>query len=221
MTITLLIAHLSSGSVLIPLSIAIIQWKKLPVELKILRWVIICALLTDACSLIFFSFSLNTHVLGNSYLLVQFFLLVNVYGFHSRNQKQVILIYVLFTVFYIINISFFQGFFTFNTNAIVVSSLLLIFLSLRYFYKLLIELPSIHIQKLPMLWISFAVLTYYSGTLFIFLASNLLFQSTDEPAVMMWILHNLLNIAKNILFAIALWQSYRNVRSSTLSSSAP
>jgi hypothetical protein len=203
------------------MSLAVIQWNKLLFELAILRWSIVCSLLIDCASLILFKYSVNTHPLGNTYLLIQFTLLFWIYAIQFKNRPPLKLAYIAFIIFYIINLFFFQGFVFFNTNSNALASLILIFLALQYFYRLMYELPSVHIHRLPMLWISFAVLTYYSGTLFIFLASNYFFQSTEESAVMMWILHNLLNITKNILFAIGLWHSYHKVKSSTLSSSAP
>jgi hypothetical protein len=98
--------------------------------------------------------------------------------------------------------------------------LVLIGFSLFYFYRLLNELPIIHIQHLPMFWVSVSVLTYYAGNFFLFLVKNYLVYGESGSHKLMWILHNLLNITKNLLFAIALWQSYRKARSSTLSSSA-
>ena len=221
MNITLYIAYSSFGSVLIPLTIAILQWNKLNKELKILTWILIVSLIIDSLSLVLLKFSINTLPMGNAYLLAQFTLLFWIFTMQFRTKKVFIIIYFGFVFFYIINLSFIQSFLIFNSNSNVVASLILMLLSLLYFYKLLNELPSIHIHQLPMLWISFGVLVYYSGTLFTFLASNYFFQLTDEESVMVWILHNLLNITKNFLFAIGLWQSYRKVRSSILSSSVP
>jgi len=221
MSIELLVAHFSSTSILIPLILAIIQWRKLPVELILIRWILIFSLVVDATSLILMNFRVNTHPLGNAYLLVQFTLLFWTYSFFQEKLKAFLkILFCGYVLFYLVNLIFFQSIFIFNTNSNVVASFILIFLALAYFYKLMHELPSIHVHELPMLWISFAILAYYSGTLFLFLASNYFFRSSNETARMMWILHNLLNITKNILFAIALWHSYRRLKSSISSLSA-
>lgn len=214
MKIAFFIAHVSSLSVLIPLGLAIAHWKKLPNEISLLRWALIASFIIDLTSFFFMNFSMNTHPLGNTYLFIQFSILFYIFSFYNSRKKVLRFLYAFFVFFYAINLFFIQSPQVFNTNSNVIASLILIGLSISYFYRLLNELSIFHIHRLPMLWLSFATLIYYSGTLFLFLVSNYLFQSTDEVNIMMWILHNLLNIIKNILFAIALWQSYRTVRSS-------
>src|SRR5690242_10703627 len=98
MTITFIVAYASFGSVLIPLSFAIIQWNKLSVELAILRWILFCSLLIDCFSLILFKFSVNTHPLGNTYLLVQFTLLFWIYTNQFKNRLPLKLAYVSFVI---------------------------------------------------------------------------------------------------------------------------
>jgi len=65
-----------------------------------------------------------------------------------------------------------------------------------------------------MFWVTFAVLCYYGGTLVLFLMNNLMLGKYLASHRMLWILHNICNILKNILLAIALWQSYRNLKPS-------
>jgi hypothetical protein len=65
------------------------------------------------------------------------------------------------------------------------------------------------IQSVPMFWISFGVLAYFGGTLFLFLFNNVLMKYQPANHQLVWILHNVLNITKNIFFAIALWKSCR------------
>ena len=56
------------------------------------------------------------------------------------------------------------------------------------------------------------MLTYYAGNLLLFLTNNYLTLGLEGSHQIMWVLHNLLNISKNMLFAIALWMNYRNKR---------
>lgn len=220
-----LIAYSSFGSVFIPLTIALIQWKKMWDDFKPLCIILILSLATDLISILFIQYSnnpnTNTYLIGNIYLIAQFSLLVLVFRKQLPNQRIIDVILVLFIFFCIINILLFQGPWIFNSVSNVVASLILMSFCMFYFYRLLHDLPIVHVQQLPMLWISFAVLTYYAGNFFIFLVKNYLTYGESGSHKLMWILHNLLNITKNILFAIALWQSYRSVKSSILSSSAP
>jgi|JI10StandDraft_1071094.scaffolds.fasta_scaffold656717_2 hypothetical protein len=217
MSITTLISHISATSVLVPIILAGIQWKRLSGELSLLRWILIASFLADVLSLILIKNSISPTPLGNAYLLIQFSLLIYMFS-HSKKKKFILAtIYSIYLIFYIINLVFFQSFFEFNTHSIVVSSLILMFISTHYLYKLLNELPIVYIDKLPMLWVAFAVLFYYSGTFFLFLANNYLLKVFEDDYALLWTLHNLLNVTKNLLFAVALWQSYRAMKSSTLS----
>jgi hypothetical protein len=216
-----IVSYISTGSILVPLGIAVVHGKTMPKDFKPLYLALVISMVCDVLAYFLASNKLNTHWIGNFYLAAQFYLLVLVFKNQFQNNRRVIdFILIFFTLFFIINISFFQGPLVFNSVSNVAACLILISFCLLYFYRLLNELPIMHIQHLPMLWISFAVLTYYGGNFFLFLVKNYLTYDTGQHMVM-WILHNLLNITKNILFAIALWRSYRKVKLFTLSSSAP
>lgn len=217
------IAYCSTGSVFIPLLIALMRWKRMWSDLKSLCLILILSLVADLHSILFVKYyqNVNTYLIVNIYLVAQFSLLILIFKKHLQNPRTVNVILFLFIFFCIINISFFQGPWVFNSVSNVLAALILIGFCIFYLYRLLSDLPIVHIQHLPMLWITFAVLTYYAGNFFLFLVNNYLVSDVNGTHELMWILHNLLNITKNILFAVALWQSYRNVRSSTLSSSGP
>lgn len=215
-----LVSYMSMGSAIIPVSIAVME-RKITKEFAPLVMALTISLICDTLAYFLASHSNNTHWVGNIYLILQFSLLVWMFRNHSRNKKMNDIILISFIFFFLINLTFFQGPWIFNSLSNVIASLILISFCLYYFYRLLNDLPTIHIQHLPMLWISFGVLTYYGGNFFLFLVKNYLTYGEAGSHKTMWILHNLLNILKNILFAIGLWKGYRKVRSSTLSSSVP
>ena len=66
-----------------------------------------------------------------------------------------------------------------------------------------------------MVWISVGVLVYYSGNIFLFILNNYFSNRVDGNQGTLWIIHNLLNISKNLLFCIALWQSQHKISSSS------
>lgn len=211
MEILLLIAHFSSLSVLIPLSLAVIQWKKLPDNIALLRWLLIFNAIADVATYVMaFHLSMNNFLVGEVYMFIQFTLLLYILGTQLELKKtlQVALV-TFYGISLIILISYPMS--TSVLNAL--ASLVLIIVSIVFFYKLLNELKVDNIHRQPILWIAFATLFYYSGNLFLFLASNYLINQTEHFGTM-WTLHNILNFTKNILFAVALWQSYRTMRSS-------
>ncbi len=62
---------------------------------------------------------------------------------------------------------------------------------------------------LPMFWLNTGVLTYFAGNLFLFAIRNYVIIAFNDNQTMYWSFHNFLNIGKNLLFAIALWQDLR------------
>jgi hypothetical protein len=149
-------------------------------NLRPMRLVLLLSVITDLISILFIKYSVNanTYLILNIYLIGQFSLLVLVFRKQFRNKHLADIILLIFILFCIINISFFQGPWVFNSVSNVAASLVLIGFCICYFYRLLNDLPIVHIQRLPMLWISFAVMTYYAGNFFLFLVSNYL--PTDD-----------------------------------------
>lgn len=213
MSLPLLIAHASSSSVLIPLVIALLSRKHITRDLFPLIILLIIALISDLISLVFFKLGMNSYLIVNLFLLFQFFLcFLLLLGKARATTTGNRAIAIGYTLLFFINLFFVQGMWKFNTYSNSLACLILMVLALRYLYSLLRDLPELFIHQLPYFWIAAAVLTYYAGNLLLFLTNNYLTLGIEGSHQIMWILHNLLNISKNMLFAIALWMNYRNKR---------
>lgn len=207
----LLAAYLSSASVLIPLVLAILQWRRLPVDIAPFRWLLVACVITELLSFLTSRvFSIPNLYLGDAYMFLQFSVLFYIFNQHFGRKKLFGITYVILIVFYFIDFLLFKNF----SLATAIASLVLIIVSIAFFYKLLNELKVYDIHRQPILWISFATLFYYSGTLFIFLARNYL-EGVPDSYLMIWMAHNIINIVKNVLFSVALWLNYRTMRLST------
>ncbi len=86
---------------------------------------------------------------------------------------------ISFTCFVILDMLVLSGFDQFNTYSAAVESLLLISMSLIFFYKTLRDLSIEHLERSSIFWISVAVILYFSSSLFIFLFSNQVQYSLD------------------------------------------
>lgn len=214
MKIDFLIACFTSASVLVPLALTIIQWRKLPHNIALLRWLLICSAICDLSQIILaVIFSMSNILVGDIYMFIQFTLLLYILGSQLERRKILKVVYGILVALYVIGF-FLSKNYTGSTSTLdALASLVLIIVPILFFYKLLNELKVVNIHRQPILWIAFATLFYYSGNLFLFLASNYLLNQTDSFG-RMWVLHNILNFTKNILFAVALWQNYRTVKSS-------
>ena len=92
MPLPLYIAHASSSSVLIPLVIALLSRKHITRDLLPLVILLIIALMSDVISLVFFQLGMNSYLIVNLFLLVQFFSLLPAFvrstpGDHYRLQS--------------------------------------------------------------------------------------------------------------------------------------
>jgi hypothetical protein len=109
-----------------------------------------------------------------------------------------------FLLFVLIDMIWLSGLEQFNSYSTAVEGLLVIFLTLCYFYKTLRELRIKYLEREPVFWVSTGVLLYYSSNLFIFLFTNFI-NSSLEALYIIWGIHGIFSILLNILYAIALW----------------
>ncbi len=212
MRIEFIFAYVSTSSVLLPLGLSIFQFNKLKGSALYLFYLLIGSFLADVASYFLSRNAVNTYWIANGYLLFQFIFLAVIYYAEFNNSKLIKGIIFLFVVFFFCNLLAVQGLFVFNTYSNSIAGLILIAISLYYFYFLLHHLPQEDIYKIPLFWISFSVLFYYGGTLILFLTNNFFVSKFVQSLRLVWILHNFCNIVKNLLFTIALWHNYRNLK---------
>lgn len=214
MEVALYIAHFSSISILIPLVFAVIQWRRIPAEISSLRWLLVVSLIADSSELLLSTMGYHNHWVGSTYLFIQFAILLYVFSSQFENKAMMKYGTGVLILSYLTGLILSLQLSASTVYVEAVANLVLILVPIAFFYKLLNELKVINIHRLPILWICFATLFYYSGNLFLFLARDLLAQ-VPESYGLSWILHNILNVTKNVLFAVALWQNYRTLKSST------
>jgi hypothetical protein len=85
------------------------------------------------------------------------------------------------------------------------TSFFLITFTLIYFYRLMVELPAIHLQRLPMFWFNSALLFFHSGTLFLFAFTSYLIEVLKLELVAYWTFHNSLSILEHFIILIGLY----------------
>lgn len=200
---------ISSGSILLPLIIALSRYKRLDLTQKLLTFLVIVCVATElTANIMWFSRMRNLHiyqifsVLNFNFILTIFWLNLGV-----KWKKPLIRFQILFTVFAILNTVYLQDFFSFNSNVTTSSSLIFIALSIIYFSKLLKEVKYSKLEKNPMFWIVSGVIMYYSGTLILFLLGTV-FEATEvarEVALAAWGLNSIFNMMINTFYSLALW----------------
>jgi len=210
--ISLLFVYLSIFSVLLPLINALLQWKSLSKNLKPILYLTVISFVVDAISFFCAGWHINTWGFINSFYVIQFALLFIILS----EQRKIPLLRLLFygcLLFAVINFLFIQTPKVFNTYTAYAGGILIITVALNYIYFIINETYIEKIQTLPLFWLSFGVLVYYGGTLFLFLFNNYLIEHFQTGNQVAWVLHNLLNVVKNIFLFIALWVHHKRRKS--------
>ena len=123
--------------------------------------------------------SKENHWIYNIYIIPAylFYLYFYYYFLRSSRVKKIIRITaIVFLFFGLLNLSFGQGLFIFNTYTVLIAGFLMIFLTLSYFYQVLYTKEVILLRRDPIFWISSGAflfhLTSLLGLFFIVFLNN-------------------------------------------------
>lgn len=89
----------------------------------------------------------------------------------------------------------------------MVVSLSVTMLAILYFYKLLKDLPEVHIFKVPMLWINIGLLVFFTGNFMLFVLKDYMTNVLANDLRFYWGYHNFLTALSYILYSIGLLQA--------------
>ena len=117
----------------------------------------------------------------------------------------------------VVNLLFFQQNEN-NTYSRIAGSVIIIIYGILYCYRLLVDLPVEHLQRVPMFWFNSGILIYNAGSLFLFLFTTYLVEVLHNDLLIYWSFHNIFNIVQTVIVLIGIWQDLRNTR---LLSSSP
>jgi hypothetical protein len=212
MDIVFLVSYISFFSPLLSLGLSF-RLKTVSYEIRLIQILMSVGFIIDLCCLILGTRGINTFPLGNIFFLIQSILFLLIYGNSLKIKKLTIPVTLCYSLVFLANYFFIQGPLKLNSFSHTLSSLIFILFSLLYFRYLLVKLPVVFVDRMPMVWINLSVLIYYSGNLFLFILNNYFTNGSDGNQRFMWIIHNSLNISKNLLLFIAIWQSLRKTNS--------
>ncbi|GEM_PF-1524970 len=206
---------ISSLSIIIPLIVGLVRFRKLSPTQKLLSYLVIASALTEIIANILWYQQLRNLEVYNVYALINFNLLAIILSRHLYLtwRKPLKLFLICFNGYFIIDALFFKDLkhweYNFNSNLTTSASIILIVLALSYFHKLLKEVRYQKLERNSQFWISSGIVMYYSGTLILFLLGN---QVNDpeysyyyELHFAAWGLNSFFNLVLNTTYTIALW----------------
>jgi hypothetical protein len=145
------------------------------------------------------------NVPGSIYDVLSFVIICVIYhyAFNKQYAKFFFIISIVFTIISVINLFYYQQTDNASFNKLI-SAFVVIVLAIAYFYRLLLELPTSHIQRLPMFWINSSFLIYSAGSLFLFAFTTYIIKVLDNDLLGYWSYHNALSIIEHIIILFAI-----------------
>jgi len=202
----LIFIYFSTFSVLLPLgAIGYLKNNQDTISSNILK-LGIASISADIISIILTQYKINNWPIANVFLFFQFIVFFNL----IRGEKKYTLAFFICIFFSILDFLVIHSPLTFNSYSTYSSGLFLVILAIRYLLSALRDLKVEKVQSLPLFWLSFGILTYYGGTIFLFLFNNYLIKNMPKSYGSIWILHNMLNSLKYLFLLLTLWTNSRS-----------
>jgi hypothetical protein len=214
-----IIVAIANLSTLLPVVILGLNLNHQPYNLRWLMILLSFSLLETLISLVLYTNGINP----NYALSVFEFFSLSIYScfFYytlkwRRLKNALLAVNIICCLFAIVNFLFIQEKFVNGYNR-TLQSLIIILFSLIFFYKLLKELPSQQLQKLPVFWIVSGIFFSHAGQLSISATTNYLIQVANDNMIVGWMIHYSLTIIANILIAYGVWVNYKQLKNSSVS----
>jgi hypothetical protein len=190
-------------SILIPLIVALYRYHGLPGPAKSIFHYLVFSGIINGIAIILARNGINNLPLLHLYTMAEFTLLTMFYRqVFSPRIGRVLYPYLaaVFAVFCIINAIFFQSVSSYNTYPRTIESMLLIIMALLFFYKMLSSEQEGAWYKNTFTWFNIGLLLYFSGSLSLFLLSDVLLKNKQLNEIA-WIIHATLVLVMYMLFA--------------------
>lgn len=203
-------SHIGSWFLFILVIITIIRYLFITHELRYITYFVGLSVLAQIVTYVLAELTGNNLPILHLYTILEFNIIALFYfSFfgYFYNRKLVPSLMIFFTGFAIINSLFIQKLTEFNTYARSLESIILVVLSILCFYKILVELNTKNLTKLPIFWINTGFLLYFAGNFVLFILSNVILKENKAFNYMSWGLHSCLLTLLYILIGVGLWNS--------------
>jgi hypothetical protein len=206
-------------TLILPLVILFWKFARQPFEIKWLAILLSFSFVCDITSIILVAVHSNPNYSATVYWLFSTALL-STFFLKIIGSKKLSGFFIWINIFYfllaIINLLFIQGI-QINTYSVIIQSIIVLALSILYFYKLLRELPTQQLQKLPWFWIVSGFFFTYAGKLVVYTVTYYLINFEQDTNQIIWSFHNFLTIIANLLIGYGAWLNHKQLRSTSLS----
>lgn len=190
------------GSILIPLLVFIPRYKIAKTEERVLFYYLIIAGLINLVAIILSMNGITNLPLLHLYTIMEAVFLLGYFRLIFREpaiKKAIGLIMVLFPILCVLNFSFLQSIYTFNTHTRPLEAILITFFCLLYLYKSGFADNWI---KQTTSWFNAGILIYFPAAFIIFVLSNYMLASKNAAMnTIVWNVHAALVLLMYVVWA--------------------
>ncbi|MCG6187020.1 hypothetical protein [Maribellus maritimus] len=169
--------YLNWTSILIPFIVGLFVFKSFDKNLKIIFIFVCYGTANEVFTRLLFLLAdvRNAMPVLHLYGAVSLGLLFTFYFYVLRGliDKRIYLILsFVFIVYWVVNSLFIQSIYEYPSLPSSLGDILIILLSIMYFYKVMMEAKIVKLADEPLIWINTAILIYYTGNLFFYILFN-------------------------------------------------
>jgi len=205
-----ILGNISQIICLLPLSVAVINFRYLKGYLKPLFFLSIAGAFAELLSYVLFTTHHRMLIVSYTYTLTEFTFISLFYNVFFRQYMKTfifILVIPLFFAFCIL-VSYLYGVQRADHYNLAMECFVFTCYCLFLFYFLLKNLLFDNLLKAPVFWINTGILFYFTGNLTIFIFSSYLAEHPSERNCLLWdVTHTFFNVAMSVLFSIGLWKA--------------
>ena len=210
--LTAIISKLSVFPPLLGIYIGFRGRSRLSKPVRLIFILMIISFVVDVIVMIMANYKINNLMVIHLFNLIQAIIFIlffrEMFPEHVMSLNGIL---IAFIIFYVGDSIFITGLLKPNAISMIVQSFLMIALSIAYFYRVYVHETDIFIDKSPDFLIVLGILFYFTGAFFSWLLSSDILNTSisSDKFYGSWILHNIANIVKNIIFALALWRAQK------------
>ena len=206
MSITVLLAYVSIVSDILPLVAALYNYKQLDRVLKLFALFCLVSFSFDLLEMILSKLQVrNNFPLFHLYdlLAILFFTAIYYRAFFKPILKKIALVLgSIALVGVICNALLFENIWTYPSISNTILCMLMIILSLTYFYQLLTRQEFVHIEKQGLFWVNAGIIFYFSINIFLFMLYNKINENVRNDYYMIL---SVTSIIANLLYSVGLF----------------
>lgn len=193
---------------IVPLLVGLFRWRQLELSQRYLTVVVGLAFVVQVAGLISALNQWDNYWLYQFYTPLAFLCFLGIYRIWLRgwwSSKTFMALGGVFCLFALINAIWIQPAQPHTLYAVWLSHVVLIVLSISFFYRVISEMKLGPLEQSPAFWINTSALLYTAGSMLILGLNHLILLRSEVMVNNLWYFHSAFNILHYLLFALGLW----------------